>query len=72
MGRSGNTEGEQWEEPILVNLSDVDCEARSGDALLQIQVTRAQHDPNFGSYKRQGRCRMSTRQQMLPRTLSSG
>jgi hypothetical protein len=32
--------GENWDDPVKVDRQDVDCEARSGDQVLPIQVTR--------------------------------
>jgi hypothetical protein len=32
--------GENWDDPVKVDRQDVDCEARTGDQVLPIQVTR--------------------------------
>jgi len=37
--------GENWDDPVKVDEQDVDCEARNGNQVLQVQVTRVPHTP---------------------------
>jgi hypothetical protein len=47
--------GENWDDPVTVDRQDVDCEARSGDQVLPIQVTRVSRARFWENLGRVGR-----------------
>jgi hypothetical protein len=47
--------GENWDDPVTVDRQDVDCEARSGDQVLPIQVTRVSRTRFWENLGRVGR-----------------